>query len=273
MSIYNRFLHFILLPIAFCFLAAPSVSAQSWKLFKKNDSLNCRYFATDPLNNIYVVTPKNDLLKYDQQGFFESQYANRRLGRLAVVDGTSPFKVVLWYPDFQTILLMDAAVNPIVTLNLNDIGVGRAAAVAFGDDGNLWIFDGTTNKLLRFAVEAPSVRLVESSLLSVNGLQPSGMTVRGNVVYMNVPTRGILTFDRFGKLLRTLDIRNAETFQVIDNQLFFKQNNQLSRFHLQTLTTTLVKLPDGVKGEQQMRLERNRLFVQRGGSIDIYEEK
>ena len=44
-------------------------------------------------------------------------------------------------------------------------------------------------------------------------------------------------------------------------------------FHLQTLTTTLVKLPDGVKGEQQMRLERNRLFVQRGGSIDIYEEK
>ncbi len=258
----------------FIFHLSPlSISAQNWKLFKKNDSLDCRSFATDPLFNLYILTSKNEVLKYDPQGFFDSRYSNKKYGRIALVDGTNAFKVVFWFPDFQTIQLMDALVNPIITLNLNNLGVSSATAVAMSDDGFLWIFDGGTNQLLKFSADQSGVKQVEKTPMSISGLQPTGMTVRQNQIYMNVPNQGILVFDRFGKKIKTLDIKNALDFQVIDNQLFYKQNNTLFRFHLQTLATTTLKLPEGVKGEQTMRLERGRLFVKRGGSIDVFEEK
>jgi hypothetical protein len=259
--------------ITFHLFAPLSIKAQNWKLFKKNDSLDCRTFATDPLFNLYILTSKNEVLKYDPQGFFDSRYSNKKYGRIALVDGTNAFKVVFWFPDFQTVQLMDALVNPIITLNLNTLGVSRAAAVAMGDDGFLWIFDGGTNQLLKFSADQNGVKLIEKAPLAVSGLQPSGMTVRQNLIYVNVLNQGILVFDRFGKKVKTLDIKNATDFQVIDNQLFYKQNNTLFRFHLQTLATTAMKLPEGVKGEQAMRLERGRLFVKRGGSIDVFEEK
>lgn len=262
--------------VLFCifFFAGPlSMSAQNWKLFKKNDSLDCRLFATDPVFNLYIITSKNEVLKYDPQGYFDSRYSSKKYGRIGLIDGTNAFKVVFWFPDFQTIQLMDALVNPIITLNLNELGVGRAAAVSMSEDGFLWIFDGGTNQLLKFSADQTGVKLMEKSPLALAGLQPTGMTVRQNQIYMNVPNQGILIFDRFGKRVKTLDIKNVVDFQVIDNQLFYKQNNLLYRFHLQTLATTEIKLPEGVKGEQPMRLERGRLFVKRGGSIDVFEEK
>lgn len=255
------------------FLGPLSINAQNWKLFKKNDSLDCRTFATDPLFNLYILTSKNEVLKYDPQGFFDSRYSNKKYGRIALVDGTNAFKVVFWFPDFQTIQLMDALVNPIITLNLNTLGIARAAAVAMSDDGFLWIFDGGTNQLLKFSADQAGVKQVEKVPMSVSGLQATGMTVRQNQIFINVPNQGIYVFDRFGKQVKTLAIKNAIDFQVLDNQVFYKQNNTLFRFHLQTLATTTVKLPDGVKGEQAMRLERGRLFVKRGGSIDVFEEK
>ncbi len=250
-----------------------SISAQNWKLFKKNDSLDCRSFATDPVFNLYIITSKNEVLKYDPQGYFDSRYSSKKYGRVGLIDGTNAFKVVFWFPDFQTIQLMDALVNPIITLNLNELGVARAAAVAMSEDGFLWIFDGGTNQMLKFSADQTGVKLMEKSPIALAGLQPTGMTVRQNQIYMNLPNQGILIFDRFGKRVKTLDIKNIVYFQVIDNQLFYKQNDTLFRFHLQTLATTEIKLPEGVKGTQLMRLERGRLFVKRGGSIDVFEEK
>jgi hypothetical protein len=259
--------------LVFIVLGPLSMSAQNWKLFKKNDSLDCRSFATDPLFNLYIITSKNEVLKYDPQGFFDSRYSNKKFGRIGLIDGTNAFKVVFWFPDFQTIQLMDALVNPIITLNLNDLGVSRAAAVAMSEDNFLWIFDAGVNQLLKYSADQSGVKLIEKTPITLAGLQPTGMTVRQNLIYMNLPNQGILIFDRFGKKVKTLDIKNAVDFQVIDNQLFYKQNDTLFRFHLQTLVTTAIKLPEGVKGEQAMRLERGRLFVKRGGSIDVFEEK
>ena len=257
----------------FLFFYTPSVFCQKWTLFKKNDSLDCQRFTTDPLFNIYVITPRNEVLKYDPQGNFDSRYANKKLGRLALIDATNAFKLVFWFPDFQTIQLMDALVNPIITLNLTDLGVSQAAAVAMSDDGFLWILDGGTHQMLKFSLESGGVKMVQKSPLTIPNAPTTDMIVRQNNIYINLPSTGIYVLDRFGKMIKTLDIKNSNNVQVIDNHVFYKQNNQLYSFHLQTLATTIIKLPEGVKGEQPMRLQRNRLFVQRTVSVDIYEEK
>ena len=263
-----------LLVFVFLLVSTPSVSAQQWKLFKKNDSLDCRYFLTDHLKNIYVVTNKSEVLKYDGEGYFDSRFSYKKFGRIGSVDVSNPFKIILYYADYQCIVLIDAALNPIKTLFLNDMRVANASAIAMGDSGHLWIYDSGVNKILRFSVDASGFNLAYSTPpLSISGLQPSQMLIRENFVYMNVPQKGIFVFDQFGKYIKTLDILNASGLQIIENKLFYKQSNQFFRYNLQTLTKTTINLPEGVSGDRYMQIQKGRLYAQRSTSIDVYDEK
>ncbi len=262
------------LAFAFLLLTTPSVSAQTWKLFKKNDSLDCRYFLTDHLKNIYVITNKSEVLKYDSEGYFDSRFSYKKFGRIWSVDVTNPFKIILYYTDYQCIVIIDAALNPIKTLFLNDMGVANAAAIAMGDNGHIWIYDSGVNKILRFSVDASGFKLAQSTPpLSISGLQPNQMLVRENNIYMNVPNKGVFVFDQFGKYIKTFDILNASGLQIIENQLFYKQNNKYFRFNLQTLAKTAVLLPSDVSGDRYLQIQKGRLYAQRSTSIDVYDEK
>ena len=103
--------------------------AQTWHLFKKNDGIDCKYFTTDNLCDIYIITNKNEIIKFDDLGYFEGRYANKKMGNLASVDATNPFKLLLFYPDFQTITLLDRLLNPISSLVLSDYGIRQAKCV------------------------------------------------------------------------------------------------------------------------------------------------
>ncbi len=262
------------LALVFLLLTLPSVSAQQWKLFKKNDSLDCRYFLTDHLKNIYVITNKSEVLKYDSEGYFDSRFSYKKFGRIWSVDVTNPFKIILYYTDYQCIVIIDAALNPIKTLFLNDMGVANAGAIAMSDSGDLLIYDSSLNKILRFSVDASGFKLSQSTPpLSISGLQPNQMLVRGNNIYMNVPEKGVLVFDQFGKYIKTFDILNASGLQIIENQLFYRQNNKFYRFNLQTLAKATIDLPDDVSGDRYIQIQKGRLYAQRLTSIDVYNEK
>ncbi len=260
--------------LAFSLLPFSSISAQQWKLFKKNDSLDCRYFLTDHLKNIYVITNKSEVLKYDSEGYFDSRFSYKKFGKIWSVDVTNPFKIILYYTDYQCIVVIDAALNPIKTLFLNDMGVANAGAIAMGDNGHIWIYDSGVNKILRFSVDASGFKLSQSTPpLSISGLQPNQMLVKENNIYMNVPDKGIIVFDQFGKYIKTFDILKASGLQIIENQLFYKQNNKIFRFNLQTLAKSPINLPEGVSGDRYMQIQKGRLFAQRSTSIDVYDEK
>ncbi len=267
---------YCLLPFAFCFLATPSVSAQQWKLFKKNDSLDCRYFLTDPLKNIYIITNKNEVLKYDGDGYFDSRFSFKKFGKIGSVDVSNPFKIILYYTDYQCIVTIDAALNPIKTIFLNDMGIANAAAIASGDDGQIWIYDSGVNKISRFSVDATGFKLAyKSNALTQNlsSMQLGQMLIRNNNIYVNVPAKGIFVFDQLGQYLKTLDIKNASGLQIIENQLFYKQDNKLFRFNLQSLAKSAINLPDGVTGDRYMQIQKGRMYAQRSTSIDVYDEK
>jgi hypothetical protein len=274
MNSKRPFLYFIFLSFAFCLLVPPSVSAQKWTLFKKNDDIDCRYFLTDHTRNIYIVTYKSELLKYDSEGYFDSRFSFKKFGKIGYVDVTNPFKIILYYTDYQCIVVVDAALNPIKTLFLNEMGAANASVLAMSDAGHIWVYDSGVNKLLRYSVDATGFKLASTSPpLSITGLQPTQMLVRENFVYLNMPTKGILVFDQFGKYIKTLNIVNASSLQIIDNQLFYQQNNKYFKFNLQTLATTTINLPEGVTGDRFMQVQKGRLYAQRSTSVDVFDEK
>jgi hypothetical protein len=257
---------YCLLLIAYCLLqSTPSVFAQNWKFFKKNDALDCRFFSTDALNNIYIITSKNEILKYGSDGSFEARFVNLKMGKLAQLDALNPMKLMVYYPDFQIVQLLDNELNSLGSVNLLDAGVARVGA------GKVWVYDAGTNKLM--TLNDKKAQAVSSAVVPFAGSTPTQMLFKNNTLYVNIPTKGIYTFDRFGKYLKLLDIKNASHFQVFDNQFFYTKNGQCARFNLQTLKSTPMVMPEGIVGNEPLRLEKKWLFVQKGKTIVIHQEE
>lgn len=255
-----------------CAFTPPSVSAQNWKLYKRNDALDCRFFVTDNLHNVYIITSKSEILKYGEDGSFEARYANLKLGRIGMLDAMNPFKLLVYYPDFQTVQLLDRELNSLGSFNLLDLGMARVGAVAMADDGKIWVYDNGTNKLMTMT-NATRAQPAQSGIVPFAGSNPVQMIFRNNTLYANVPEKGIYVFDRFGKYQKLLDIKNVTYFQVVDNQLYYAQNGQMYIFNLQTLKSSVMKMPEGIRGNEPLRLEKNWLFVQQGKTIIIHEDK
>ncbi len=247
-----------------------TLSAQNWKPFKKNAALDCRFFTTDRLQNIYIITAKNEILKYNQDGSFDAQYVNLEMGRLGVLDASNPFKILVYYPDFQSFKLLDKELNTLGTYNLNNLGVARVGSIAMGDDGRVWIYDAGKNKLFTF--DNGQTQQVQGGVMPFAGKVPSMMLMRENTLFVNVPTEGVFLFDRFGKYLKKLDLKNVSYFQVIGNQLFFQQNGKIMRYNLQNFATSPLPLPSDVKGDELVRMEKNFLYTQQGKTIVVHQD-
>ena len=156
------------------------------------------------------------------------------------------------------------------------MGVANAGAIAMGDGGHIWIYDAGVNMILRYSVDASGFKLSYKSTVldqKLSSLQIDQMLIRENNIYINVPTKGIFVFDQFGKYIKTFDILNASGLQIIENQLFYKQNNKFFRFNLQTLAKASIKLPEDVSGDRYFQIQKGRLYAQRSTSIDVYDEK
>ena len=99
----------------------------------------------DALGAYYTIT-NNVLTK--QLGEQKWQYKNPQLGKIAKVDLQNPLKIVLFYQDFNTVIIVDNQLNETTNINLNDsnnpivpIGIGLASG------NRLWIYNNLTMKI------------------------------------------------------------------------------------------------------------------------------
>lgn len=207
----------------------------------------------------------------DSVGHLLATYNQNRYGRLAFADATNPLRLVLSYPDYGTIVLLDNTLTEISALSLRKINIQSYSAACFSSlDNNIWVFDDQDYKLKK--VDKNNNIIVESgdffSLLG-KALHPVYMQESDQYVYLTDPAEGIVVFDVYGTYAQTLPYKNIDKFQVRSNQLFFRQSDSLSSYHLKMLETKNIALPDAAT-IKDLRIEKSRLYVLRANQLDIY---
>ena len=244
-----------------------------WQVFKKNDNVNCRLFETDALGDIFVATTRNEILKFDDTGYFEGSYSNKKYGTITSIDATIPFKFLMYFGDFQTIMLIDRILNPIVTISLNDFSVSQVQGVSAADDGTIWVYDAGARNFLKFFLDNNTIKLDATfPINNSNRFNCEQMLVNSSGIYINDTQKGIFHFDLFGRLIEQLDVKNALHFQIMDNAIYYSDATGFYVYQITGKTKTLINMPEGVDKTQVKRLQKNKLYVQRGGSIDVYKK-
>ncbi len=111
-------------------------------------------FAVDNLGNLYLLTSTDQLKKIDANGDSVAVYNNvKKFGKLTTVDVSNPLKVLLYYKDFSTIVVLDRLLNMRNTIDLRKHGIFRVSAVGQSYDGKVWLYDELDNKLKKIDEE------------------------------------------------------------------------------------------------------------------------
>lgn len=235
----------------------------------KTIPLTATILASDKLGNCYVVNDKQELLKISPAGEPLYTFTNKSLGRISWVGTTNPLKILVYYPDYSTIITLDNTLSQTGRINLFERGINQVSAAAIALDNNIWIFDAVVFKLRK--IDDKMNVLAESEDLSAL----LGKTIRGsfllekdNFIFLSDPDTGILVFDTYGTFYKIIPLKGLSSFQKVQDQLVYFKDGSLLSYHLLTFKTETITLPgaDAVNAV----VEKNRLFILRKKQLDIF---
>ena len=192
----------------------------TWQLRKtvKGDWIT---FEVDHLSNYYLINSTNQLRKYNSQGDSLAVYNDqRRYGFMGSVDVTNPLLILVYYPDYSTVVWLDRFLRPVNTLDLRAAGIFSIGAVATSFDGKIWVFDKMEQRLKKIGQkgellqQTPDLRQVLDKSIDPVAIQESQQRV-----YLYDPMQGVFVFDYFGNFERRIDIKSWAYWSIQENKM------------------------------------------------------
>jgi hypothetical protein len=235
-------------------------------------NVNATFLTTDNLQNAYVITSENSLVKIDSVGNILFKYNQNRFGQLKFADATNPLKLVLSYPDYQTVVMLDNTLSEVGTISLKQLGIYNYHSLCFSPrDNNFWVFDENDFKLKK--IDRNSNIILESSDMFQQlgyAIHPVYMQEENQYLFLSDTTLGIFVFDVYGIYYETLPFKNVLKFQVRDDQIFFREENHLHSFQMKTLAEKNISLPEE-NAVLDARMENRRLYLLEKDSLKFYK--
>jgi len=236
----------------------------------KSIPVKATLISPDRLGNLYVVTEKQELLKYNPAGVLIYRYNNIALGRISYIGTTNPLKILVYYPDFSTIITLDNTLSQTGRINLYELGSNKVSATCVALDNNYWIYDEVLFKLRKF--DDKFNILAESDDLNAqlgSPVKANFLLEMDNFLYLNDTAMGILVFDAYATYYKTIPLKGLSTFQKVQEQLVYFRDGKLFSYHLLTFIISEIQLPEPDAAVHAV-IEKDRLFVLRKDRLDVY---
>lgn len=164
---------------------------------------------TDMLGNIYVISDAT-ITKYNENGKELYHYTDNIAGSPAVTDVSDPMRILLFYPDQNTITFLDRSLSKLEqSVALDRITSLSPVTVCNSTRGSFWLIDRQDLRLKCY--DRNLGILVQSQPLNgiVNISDTCRMQESENHLLLLVRSKGIYVFDRFGNQLTFLPKKEA----------------------------------------------------------------
>ena len=264
-----RFFFFILLLLS----VFPALSQDTLTTLKAIP-MNARLMTVDELGNVYVVKQDNMLVRYSENGDSSGFYRSVQNGDIGSIDATNPLRIVVYYPAYSKVVLLDRMLALKNELDLRKLNIFTTPAVASSADGNLWIYDQFNARLKKIneqLVEVGQSNDLRQEIRSVPS--PSFMVERSWKVFLCDTMKGIYTFDRYGNYINTLSIFGVKNLQVFGAQLIYRHEDSLYSWNLEKVTSNVMLLPGVKENIIHAAIVRSRLYVLYKDALIIYRFK
>lgn len=214
----------------------------------------------DRLGNIYLVKG-NVVAKYDADMNFQCFYDNYPAGSMSSLDVSNPFKVIVFYSEFNKLIYLDSKLSELRSpILLDDAELYNTKVVCSSSFGGFWVFDE----------QNVCVRRVDSNLeISQQGTNiydklgdadVIAMRESINYLFLFADDGKILILDKFGNFYRTFDTEGECTDFCINNDiLYYSRGGGINAYDV--VADTTIPIPSEDKNVLRFRIRHDLLYI------------
>ncbi|TKK66585.1 hypothetical protein FC093_16195 [Ilyomonas limi] len=237
---------------------------------------NYSNFYTDNLQNIYLVAAQNNgVKKLNSNGDSVAVFNNvTRYGRIYLLDVSNPLKILVYYKDFTTVVLLDRFLATRATIDLRKLGITQVKAVALSYDGNIWLYDEGEGKLKKID-ENGNVLIASADLRLVfdDALNPEKIIDNSSQLYLYDSQFGWLIFDYYTAFKKRLPFTNWKDVEVNDKKLSGRTDNHFLFATQNDIDYQTMQSNIAVANIQKVKWQSGKLYVLTKDGVHIYQQQ
>jgi glutaredoxin-related protein len=229
-------------------------------------------FTVDNLDNIYILNSQNQLKKLNQNGDSVAVFNDvKKFGQATLIDVSNPLKILLYYKDFSTIVILDRLLNIRSTIDLRQQNIFQVKAIGLSYDNKIWLYDELESKLKKIdddgklLLETPDFRL-----LFGEAPNPQKIFDENKYVYLYDSTQAVFVFDYYGTLKNKILITGWKDFKVAGKYIFGATGDTLHRYEISNFRLDDWKMPEELRDARSFNFTSDRLFALKGDELEIY---
>lgn len=173
----------------------------------------------DSYGDIFFVQ-ENTLYKQLADGMYN--FKDFQLGKIGQVDILNPLKIIVFYPDVQTVVVLDNKLSEIQRVNfamtppfLNVLGASAA------NDNRIWIFNQDSQQLELYNYINKSHQVLSGPVAERYVMQKSNF----NFCYV-LTDKSLRVYNIYGSLIQQLENTGIEKFDINQNQVALWVNGE-----------------------------------------------
>lgn len=220
------------------------------------------FIQVDHLGNLYELESSHTLKKYNPEGEFLSQYSHPDYLDLNQVDVKDPYKITLFYPDQQKIVILDKELNYLSELDLGRLNERYIQLCCRTVDGLFCLFDQNQQQILLIdddvQLRSESFPLYQEGL---DDFRPLGLHASHERIVLTGAEGVVVLFDHLGNYDRKLDLENYESIQLIKDRLLIFRSGGVRIYNFSSFDEST--LFEGHIGDlEAFKLDPNRSELQ-----------
>ncbi|HEX6190981.1 MAG TPA: hypothetical protein VFZ42_01400 [Chitinophagaceae bacterium] len=229
-------------------------------------------FTVDNLDNIYILNSRNQVKKMNSNGDSVAVFNDvKRYGKATLLDVSNPLKLLLYYKDFATVVVLDRFLNIVNTIDLRKQNIFQAKAIGQSYDNKIWVYDEMENKLKKIdedgklLLETPDFRQ-----LFGQATVPQKIFDQDKLVYVYDSSQAVFVFDYYGGLKNKIQISKWQNFKVAGKYIFGSSAGVLHRYEIGSLRLNEWQMPAEISMSRSFNFSSSRLYALKDDIIKIY---
>jgi len=229
-------------------------------------------FAVDNLGELYIIDIDNQLKKYNEKGDSVGVFNQvTKYGKLSYVEAQNPWKAILFYGNYLTIVLLDKYLNVLTNINLRNQDIFRVKAVTTSYDNNIWLFDEQDNKLKKIDDNGNNLfETVDFRLLFDSVPTPQKIIDYNGFVYLYDPEKGLYTFDYYGSFKSRLPFLHWTDIEIIDKQIYGFDKDHLYRYTPPFPDVNKYNLSPSLQNNNSIKVSNHKIYILKNQQLEIY---
>lgn len=260
-----------LLLLSFCFASIAQTDSSFVPFVKIKGDITA--FAADNFDNIYLLNSSDQIKKIDGNGDSVAVFNNvRRYGKVAQIDVSNPLRVLLYYKDFSTVVVLDRLLSIRTTIDFRKQDIFQVQAVCLSYDNQIWLYDEFEHKLKKID-ENGKLLFATSDFRQLFGEAFSFTSIsdQDGFLYLYDKNKGVYVFDYYGALKNIFSLTGYDNFRAVGKFITGTRNDSLMRYYPANLLLQEVRLPETFRKAQSILFTATKAYALKKDELDIYQ--